>query len=166
MERRSIRNFWKKTMSFVLALGLGISGIGIAPVGHTEAKAAEPISISSAADLQKIGNENGYPLDGDYRLTQDIDMSGVNFTPIGGGMGSRGSDSGENVFTGTFDGDGHIISNLTIQKKENSDQEWQYGLFGMIGSSDADDKASVRNLILTEINVDVDMTAEDRKSVV
>lgn len=160
MERRSIRNFWKKTMSFVLALGLGISGIGIAPVGHTEAKAAEPISISSAADLQKIGNENGYPLDGDYRLTQDIDMSGVNFTPIGGGMGSRGSDSGTNVFTGTFDGDGHIISNLTIQKKENSDQEWQYGLFGMIGSSDADDKASVRNLILTEINVDVDMTAE------
>ena len=43
MERRSIRNFWKKTMSFVLALGLGISGIGIAPVGHTEAKAAETV---------------------------------------------------------------------------------------------------------------------------
>lgn len=161
MEGRSKRNFWKKTMSFVLAFGLGISGIGISPVGNTETKAAEPISIGSAEDLQKIGNDAAYPLDGDYRLTQDIDMSQVNFTPIGGGMGKRGSDSGANVFSGTFDGDGHIISNLTIQKKENSSEEWQYGLFGIIGSSDAGNKASVRNLILSQINIDVDMTAEN-----
>ncbi len=158
MNGRNTKRIWDKGISLVLTFGLICSGIGLIPAG--EAKAAEPIAIDSAADLEKIGTDANYPLDGDYRLTSDIDMTGRNFTPIGGGEGARGSSSGANVFTGTFDGECHVISNLTIQKKESSAQEWQYGLFGMIGSDKADDKAAVRNLILTDLNIEVDMTAE------
>ena len=48
------------------------------------------IYISSIEDLQKIGKVTGYPLNGEYELTQDIDASatinwnsGAGFAPIG-----------------------------------------------------------------------------------
>ena len=64
------------------------------------------------------------------RLTADIDMSGVDdFVPIG---------SETLMFTGTFDGQGHIIDNLIIF----SDEKY-VGLIGGIGGG-----AVVKNLIL------------------
>lgn len=118
---------------------------------------ADKISISTAEGLQKIGVDEAYPLSGDYILAEDIDMTGVDFTPIGGGSGTRGSSSGSNVFTGTFDGANHVISNLTITRAGSSSSDWQYGLFGIIGSDSESDKASVKNLILTGMDVKVDM---------
>ncbi len=120
--------------------------------------AEDKIFISTAEELQKIGVDEAYPLSGDYVLNSDIDMEGINFTPIGGGVGSRGASSGANVFTGTFDGGGHIISNLSIQKTGSSQSDWQYGMFGIVGSDNDSDKASVKNLILTGLDVNVDMT--------
>lgn len=82
--------------------------------------------ISTAEDLKAIAND----LDGDYILTNDIDISGENWTPIG---------TIEEPFTGTLDGDGHTISGLTI--KEDSftptgtdyySNHYYYGLFGMV----------------------------------
>lgn len=129
--------------------------------------AADEITISTVTDLQKIGNDEAYPLSGDYVLANDINMSGVDFTPIGGGVGTRGADSGDNVFTGTFDGAGHIISNLTIEKSgepSNDNEAWQYGLFGMIGNTDSSDPAIVENLILTGVDISVDMHAVSTKN--
>lgn len=51
------------------------------------------------------------------RLTADIDMAGVEAVSIGKGVG----------FDGTFDGQGHVISNFTIQ----SDQDYT-GLFSLV----------------------------------
>ena len=51
------------------------------------------------------------------RLTADIDMAGVEAVPIGKGVG----------FDGTFDGQGHVISNFTIQ----STQDYT-GLFSLV----------------------------------
>lgn len=52
-------------------------------------------------------------MDGDYVLTDDIDLSGSDWTPIGGSGGSQYAlVSGERVFNGTFDGAGHVISGL------------------------------------------------------
>ncbi|MDR1809371.1 MAG: hypothetical protein LBR34_03065 [Prevotella sp.] len=53
--------------------------------------------INDRAGLEAISNN----LAGSYILTDDIDLSGANWTPLG-------------TFTGTLDGDGHIISGLTI----------------------------------------------------
>lgn len=60
---------------------------------------SDPFLVATANDLCNVGNN----LSAYYKQTADIDMAGVTFTGIG-------SDS--TPFTGTFDGDNHIISNL------------------------------------------------------
>lgn len=61
--------------------------------------------VSTAADLQAIDND----LTVNYMLANDIDMTGVTFTPIG----NDGS-SAAKAFSGKFDGIGHVLKNLTI----------------------------------------------------
>lgn len=74
--------------------------------GASEVEAADAIEISTPEELQKIGKDAAYPLSGDYVLKNDLDMAGSVFTPIGGIEGEKGTVSGDNVFSGTFDGPG------------------------------------------------------------
>lgn len=60
-------------------------------------------NLSTANDLLNMKNN----LAGDYKLAADIDMSGVAFTPLG-------------EFTGTLDGQGHVIKNLTFSDKNRN----------------------------------------------
>ncbi|HQH67364.1 MAG TPA: hypothetical protein PK166_03150, partial [Candidatus Hydrogenedentes bacterium] len=99
-----------------------------------------PIPISSIEQLQCIGNQPDFPLDGRYLLTQDLDASDTanwneeaGFAPIGTWDETDPSRS----FTGTFDGQGHVISGLTIQRRRQD----YCGLFGAIGAG-----GSVRDL--------------------
>jgi hypothetical protein len=82
---------------------------------------AAPIEIGSKEDFAKIGGE--YPLSGNYIQTADIDMSGGNWTPIG--IGPEATTA--NHFTGTFDGNGKTITNLTVSQSTAG-----AGLFGFI----------------------------------
>src|SRR5262249_13210465 len=65
------------------------------------------------ADLQAIGNN----LSGTYALGRDINNGGAgNFTPIGMELNYYiNQESGYTLFpfTGIFDGEGHVVSNLT-----------------------------------------------------
>ena len=54
--------------------------------------------IYTIEDLDDIRNNPN----GKYILMKDLDLAGINWTPIGG------------TFTGVFDGNGHVIKNLTI----------------------------------------------------
>ena len=60
------------------------------------AAADAPCEISSAEELSLLRETP----DGDFVLTADIDMTGVDWQPI--------------AFSGTLDGGGHTIYNLTI----------------------------------------------------
>lgn len=97
-----------------------------------------PTEISNAEELQQI-RENP---SGDYVLVDDIDLSHIeNFEPI------------EN-FTGTFDGNGHTISNLTIDRPETNSA----GLFSTVGEDTrffglVEDEGIVRNVRLRDVNV-------------
>ncbi|MBI2426025.1 MAG: PASTA domain-containing protein [Candidatus Hydrogenedentes bacterium] len=95
------------------------------------------IEINDVEDLQRIGNETAYPLDGQYILINDIDASdtanwneGLGFEPIG---------SAVNPFTGTLDGDGFTINGLTINRPAMD----YVGLFRYLGVN-----ASIINLVL------------------
>ena len=70
-------------------------------------------------------------------LDADIDLSGVTFN-----RALIGYDNG-NRFTGFFDGDGHVVSNLTIKGGGS------LGLFGFIGEG-----GYVSNLGVSDINID------------
>jgi pimeloyl-ACP methyl ester carboxylesterase len=62
--------------------------------------------LNSIQDLQNINNN----LAGNYVLGGDIDASGLNFTPVG----CYGVCPNGYTFTGTLDGKGHTVNNLTI----------------------------------------------------
>ncbi len=118
----------------------------------SDADAIEGIAIRSAAELAKIGTSAKYPIDGDYVLVADIDLSTIpNFTPIGGSESECGIVSGKNVFSGTFDGRGHTILGLKITVSDTD--RVHVGMFGSVGSKDKNDPAVVRNLVLKDVNV-------------
>ena len=94
--------------------------------------AADVIEIDTAEKLAAI-NSN---LSGRYVLTADIDLAGIDWTPIGA-FNPGGSEEGEvpdmaAAFTGTFDGNGHTIRNLTV----NQPEAWAMGLFGCIANTE------------------------------
>ena len=80
----------------------------------------QEIIVEDIDDLQDIQNN----LDADVLLRNDIDASETEDWNNGKGFNPIGSRSDE--FTGTFDGRGHIIENLTINRPSES----RVGLFG------------------------------------
>jgi hypothetical protein len=101
----------------------------------TPTQAAACIKIKTPADLDAVRND----LTGHYCLARDIDMRRVrNFVPLG-----ELPDGFTDEFTGTFDGKGHTIRNLTIVSAGR-----QIGLFAKIDSS-----GSMKNLVLQNASV-------------
>ncbi len=70
-----------------------------------------------------------------YELTDDIDLAGIDWQPIG---------SLREPFNGLFRGNGHTISNLTIKRSNNI----SIGLFGAIGAT-----GRVENVGLMNVNI-------------
>ena len=75
---------------------LAVFTLSLAAAGASAEDA--PVLIRDAAGLQAIAERP----DAAYRLTRDIDLQGIDWVPP--------------VFTGTFDGDGHTIYNLTVRQ--------------------------------------------------
>ena len=98
--------------------------------------------VSNAEQLAKVGcgevvNVNGvdyeYNSTTNYKLTNDIDLTGINWIPI------------DRDLVGIFDGDGHKISNLTISANEQS----TYAKLGLF----AEYTGIIENLTLENPNV-------------
>ena len=70
-------------------------------------------------------------------LTGDVDLSGFNWTPIG---------SSAKKFSGSFDGAGHAVKNLTVDYQAAKSGERLYlGLFGYVEGT-KDNRAAIKNL--------------------
>lgn len=83
------------------------------------------VKIYTVEDLLKMGTY----LNGDFILMNDIDLSGVNWNPIG--INSA-------PFIGHLDGNGHKISNLTIDTSNYTNRS-SFGLFGYISFATIED---------------------------
>jgi hypothetical protein len=69
----------------------------------TPVKTAEQLAkIGSGETVNVDGMDYEYNIDTNYKLIDDIDLAGINWTPI------------KNEIKGVFDGNGHKIKNLTI----------------------------------------------------
>ena len=103
------------------------------PAGYTP--------IYTVEDLDNIRNNLNADGDivGNYILMNDLDLSGINWEPIG---------DSTNSFTGELNGNGYVIKNLTINRPD----EDAVGLFGYLVVG-----AKITNLGLT----DVDITGEN-----
>lgn len=87
-----------------------------------------PIQISTAQQLQNI-NSNPSAC---YKLTANIDLKNIDFTPIGN------ADSG--AFSGVFDGNGFSVSNLSVSSGKYA------GLFGC-------NEGLIKNVTLSNVYV-------------
>ncbi len=97
---------------------------------------ADPFLISTPAELNSIGSTPAY-WSSHFKLTADIDMSaytGMSYNIIG---------NNANHFTGGFDGNGFIISNLTYTGSSSS----QIGLFGYT------ENALIKNVQLIDVEI-------------
>ena len=102
------------------------------------------------ANLRHLQNVN-VNLNGFYKLMENIDLTGVNWTPIAG-KGGTGPSSTRPEFTGTFDGNSKTISNLTITHTGGtsiSDRQnmTTLGLFGKVCG------ATVKDLTVSNVNI-------------
>ena len=92
-------------------------------------------SAEGLKNLAKLVNEQ-WNLGINITLTADIDLSGIDWTPIGIDYNHQ--------YTGTFDGGGHTITGLAVT---GSDQ--YAGLFGRIGSG-----GTVKNVTLKDVKIE------------
>ncbi len=113
----------KKVLSLLLALVFVVAAFPV-----TIASAADVIEISDAAQLAAIGINDNYPLNGSYKLTKSISLSGYDsWTPIGQ----------SSAFSGTFEGNGKTISGLKVNTSGT-----YAGLFGQVSGT-------IKNLTVT-----------------
>ena len=88
-------------------------------------------------NVAKLVNEE-WKLDINITLTGDIDLTGIDWTPIGTSFG--------NSYTGTFDGGNYTITGLTVTGS------YKYaGLFG-----DIDENGTVKNVVLEGVQITSD----------
>ena len=85
-------------------------------------------------------------------LTADINMSGYNWIPMAStGIYHSETNYASKGYEGIFDGDGHTISNLTIQAV-SGDPDGTYGLFGTLSGTVKD--LQVKNFKFTGAGMD------------
>jgi len=105
-----------------------------------------PYRIETPADLNEIGS---HPDDFNdcFILVNDINMAGFLYdtAPVAPDTSSSAGFQGT-AFTGIFDGNDHIISNLTIDTA-GADKDY-LGLFGQIGES-----GQVKNVCIEDVNI-------------
>lgn len=134
---------------------VGIAGLSVVATGSVAAQQVDvaasdlngsgtqedPYVITNASELQAMNDE----VDAHYELGNDIDASnttqwnsGNGFDPIGG---SKFNFQDPDPFTGSLDGNGYTITNLTV----NRSTEEGVGLIGQTGSGAAVSDITLRN---------------------
>lgn len=143
----------KKWFCMFLALAMLLTATAVADSGFAGGSGTreDPWQIASAEQLQLV-REN---LAGHYVLAADIDLSGYeNWEPIGAFRSLSDAPEDAEVphpdyaFTGTFDGAGHTISNLTV----SAEAPMGAGLFGCASGTESGE-AYIGNFTLENIQV-------------
>nr|WP_300225426.1 fimbrillin family protein [uncultured Bacteroides sp.] len=108
--------------------------------GYTVSEDGNTYTVYTADGLMAWAEAAQGNLSLNCTLTHDIDLSGTEWEPVG---------DRKNVYTGTFDGNGHTISNLTITK-ENLSFGDDCGMFGRVGTN-----ATIKDLTLESVRLNV-----------
>ncbi len=104
-----------------------------------------PYQVATAEQLNAVRNN----LSAYYIQTADIDLSGVEWEPIGNQryVTEGNLHTPEDVeFSGSFDGRGHKILNLTL--RNNTDSWLNYGLFGY-------SKGIIQNIRIENLDINI-----------
>lgn len=116
---------------------------GIEQVSETAYRVTGRTGLSNFAALINAGDDFAGKT---VTLTEDVDLTGLEWTPIANGSRSGAIAKGQ-TFKGTFDGNGMTVKNMTITTTPSADHA--IGLVGVV------DGGTIRNL-----NLIVDIQAE------
>lgn len=134
--------FLLTTLLLLTAITAPAQSIGLTGNGT----AADPYLITDKEDLATLASavnnstteENAGAFSGTYfRLEANIDMDGVEFTPIGNDF--------QHTFGGIFDGNGKTLSNLSVATGENG----YAGLFGRISETGIISNLTIKDAEIT-----------------
>ena len=138
--------------------GFAANGVTVAKKGlEGSGTEADPFLIQSLEDLIWFRDTvNTYTSDGSnqfkgkyVKLTTDIDLAGINWTPIG-----DNSKNDHEAFMGTFDGDGHTIYNLYVYAASS-----HLGFFARTGSFLDGESAVIKNITFENVDVASSITS-------
>jgi hypothetical protein len=102
---------------------------------------ADPYQIASLFELRRL-SETPADWSSHFVLTADIDAGDTARWDATRGLSPIGSNDGQLAFRGSFDGDGHAITGMTVKRPAAA-----VGLFGYLG-----DEASVHDLALEDVS--------------
>ncbi|MDD4291563.1 MAG: InlB B-repeat-containing protein [Clostridia bacterium] len=121
-----------------------------APVFNGEGTAEVPFELATKDDLIKLAEvinaANEAYVAANFKMTGNIDLANVNWTPIGV--------EGDVIFTGVFDGNGYTIVNLSVTSCNKYS-----GLFGFIGGT-------VKNLGVVDANINIALAGNQTAGVI
>lgn len=112
---------------------------------------AKTVTIKNAAQLAAFASAvNGGNSYSGYTVTlaKDIDLNGMEWTPIGNASRS-GADIKGNSFKGTFDGNNKTIYGLKISVNAGNNEDFGIGLFNSVSGG------TIKNFTLDNVNVSV-----------
>lgn len=118
-----------------------------------------PYLISTADDLMLMANNinTGVGTDAYYRLTADIDLGGIEWTPMG--YATSVTDEYDvtttdysTTFKGTFDGKGHTVSNFKITKDDTA----YIGFFGFVAGG------NIKNISIEKAVITISSSSTER----
>ena len=116
----------RKSLSLFCALAMALACLSIPALAEETAFAGgsgtadAPWQIASVDQLAYLpatvndGSKSGY-MGAYFVLTADLDMAGVDWTPIGN---MNDMENHTTLFLGSFDGQGHTVSNLTYKNDQ------------------------------------------------
>jgi hypothetical protein len=113
--------------------------------------AEDPFRVRSVADLQKVGSgTDGWTLAMHYRQVANIDLAGINWTPIEHAGAVASVQTVAFQLTGTYDGNGNTIFNLTINNQHDVQQDGSHlGLFATVGGN----TGVIKNLRMENVDI-------------
>lgn len=128
------RKLLSLALSFALCLtlmpGAALAADETAPAyGGGTGTQDDPWIIATVEDITTLAatvNDGTYYEDAYFKQTADLDMTGVDWEPIGY------SDNDDIYFCGNYDGDNHTISNITSSGKMDSQGQTTAGIFGFV----------------------------------
>ena len=116
---------------------------------------SNPYVIKTGAQLAYLAQSTnaGNTYSGKYFvLANDINLSGKEWTPIGKGILTSDTGVDSVSFKGNFDGQYHIIDNLTIKNNQTTNN----GLFGLLWNS------VIQNIGVTNVDISISTTSSNR----
>ena len=134
------------------ATGVWSGSVAKAFAGGTGTE-SDPYLISNGDQLALLAksineSDNNAYYNKHYKLTDNIDLGGREWDPIGCNATGKNTYSASRIFCGVFDGNGFTVSNFKIRSPKKS-YYYGFGLFGCISG------ATVKNLGVTDFMIDV-----------